>query len=259
MRRDERAMVAGLSGASLPRSEEALDLALALGEHADGTVRGAALAALPWRVDVDAERVGRRLLRGLEDADAGVRNEAAQALSGDELVGRADLEPALLRRLWLEADEITRCSLCEALEWHGGPRAAPALLQAASRDGWLVRAWAVEAVGWVGCDEDGRAALRAWARDPDDARFAKSAAMALVLLGERSFAARASEAALRDQDAAIGLLQSLRALAWRRPHEARRLRQGFPGFFRRVGEAFPALASEATELRDTLHGGEFVA
>ncbi len=185
----------------------------------------------------------------LRHADYLVRNAAVAAFIESELPAHLGVEAQLLAQLRAEDEEVVRCTICEALETHGSAASVGPLRAAMDRDHWLVRPWAADALGWVDCDEASRAALRIAARVSDEPRLARAAAFSLVMLGERTFVAEATRAALSDDSAAVGLMESLGVVRRRRPREAQELLADFTEFLRRVDTVFPAHRGQAERLR----------
>ncbi|MEO0323236.1 MAG: HEAT repeat domain-containing protein [Myxococcota bacterium] len=185
----------------------------------------------------------------LDHRESFVRDAAVGTLAGRRLPTSLGVENRLLERLQREEDEIVLCTICEALEWHGGTASRDPLLRAMEMQGELVRPWAAEALGWIGCDAAHRVALREVARTRDDARLACAAASALVLLGERSFAQEATRAALSNDSATVGLMEFLGQVRRRRPEEDQDILADFAAFLARVDAVFPAHRGQAERLR----------
>lgn len=249
---DRVAVLDSLEDPNLRVVAETLNLLMAMTEHTDSRIRSTAVEALPNLVQVDPSGVVSALMRALaediDDESHSVRSSAAEALCALPPKDVKGIEGTLLGRLRDEENEVTRCSICEALAWHGSSGSAEALMTCVEEDTWLVRPWAAIALGWTGCGESGRALLRRTCDHSDDPRLVNGAAVALYLLGDSASADTAMDAALSDDTAANGLLENLGEMMRRHPERIPRLRADFGRFLAEVGQRYPGHAGHAERL-----------
>jgi HEAT repeat protein len=146
------------------RSPDALEHFAVTIRHHDARVRRETILALS---KIGGEEAVPLLVRGLGDAEAGLRAAAALGLG---LTKSGAAVGPLMQRLQAEADPEVMVEIVRALGRTGDPRAIPALADRAGGGGWLsrtpvpLRVEAVRALGEIG-GEPARAVLQRLMRD----------------------------------------------------------------------------------------------